>query len=224
MMRKSRLLLIIAALVAAVLLVPPYISWLSYEPQVVIVEDAPPELVWDYPWDRGLDISISWSTSVYEKADYPYASTRSPVTGLKTVDLQATYYNFDIYDVPDWIPTYTETVPEKPGFLDYLASYYNLPLGEVIPDDGLAYGRLSCLFTFSEGSLAGTKMWLDLTPDDPSSKDRIYPFDKAGDYSDSFSMYTRTYSGTYTFTLAVTAIGDGTIGDDSVTFVYVNRY
>ena len=220
---KKRRWLIIGIVVAAVaiIMLPPYLSWLTYEPDVVVVPVAKPE--WDYPWDRGLEISVAWSTSIYEKDEYPYASTRSPVTGLKTVDLQASYVAFDLVDV--WHPWDVEDyTPDKPSFTDYLAYWYGISTAEVIPTDSLAYARLHCVFTFSEGSMAGTEIQIDLVPDDPTSKDIIYPFDEEGFYSDSFVLYTRSYSGTYTFTLAVTATGDGTIGDDSVTFTYFNRY
>ena len=221
-MRRRRLLTIIAVVGAVLILfLMPYLSWLNYEPDVVLVPVEKP--TWDYPWDRGLEISVAWSTSIYEAADYPYVSTRSPITGLKTVDLQASYVPFDIVDV--WLPWDTEEyVPDKPSFGEYFLNYYGVSTGEVIPDDGLAYARLSCLFTYTTGSLIGTKTWVDLAPDDPSAKDLVYPFDEAGDYSDSFVMYRRSYSGIYTLTLAVTAVGDGTIGDDSVTFTYINRY
>jgi hypothetical protein len=220
---KKRRWLIIGIVVAAItiLIVPPYLSWLSHEPDVVVVPVAKPQ--WDYPWDRGLEISVDWSTSIYEKDEYPYASTRSPATGLKTVELSVSYIAFDLVDV--WLPWDTEEyTPDKPSFTDYLVNWYGFSTGEVIPTDSLAYATLTCLFVYSEGSMAGTKEWIDLVPDDPSAKNIIYRFDEEGFYSDSFVLYRRSYSGTYTFTLAVTAVGDGTIGDDSETFTYVNRY
>ena len=222
---KVRRWLIIGIVVAAVaiLMLPPYLSWLDYEPDVVVTADTEPELVWDYPWDRGLDMSVSWSTSIYEKDEYPYASTRSPITGLKTVDLQVSYVAFDLVDV--WHPWDTEEYTlDKPSFTDYLAYWYGISTAEVIPTDSLAYARLSCVFTFTEGSLAGTEQQLDLVPDDPTAKDIIYPFNEAGGYSDSFVVYTRSYSGIYTFTLAIIAEVSATLTSDSVTFEYVNRY
>ena len=228
---KVRRWLIVGIVVAAVaiLMLPPYLSWLDYEPDVVVTktEDIAPELVWDYPWDRGLEISVDWTASVFEKEAWPYATAINPATGLKEpCDLQVSYDNFDIVDVPDWVPTYTytDTTPDKPGFWDYFTGYYGVSTAEVIPTDTLAYARLGCVFTYSEGSLAGTEVRIDLVPDDPSAKDIIYSFDEAGDYSDSFVIYTRTYSGTYEFSLTVLAEVSATLTWDVVTFEYINRY
>ena len=231
-MRKRRLIILAGVVVAVLaLMLPPYLSWQDYEPDIVVTktEDIEPDLIWDYPWDRGLDISVSWSTSIYEKVEYPYVSTRSPATGLKTVELSASYVNFDIVDVPDWIPTYTytDTTPDKPSFWDYFSEYYGISTAEVIPTDSLAYGRLSCLFVYYDGEMEGEKEWIDLVPDDPTAKDIIYPFNEAGDYSDSFSVLRRGISGTYTFTFVVMAGTPDTfasIGDDSETFIFINRY
>lgn len=207
-----------------VIMLPPYLSWQDYEPDVIVTETADPEptFIWDYPWDRGLEISVSWSTSIYIN-DEGEVTTWPPETSTKMTDLQASYEAFDVVDVPVWVPTYTEVdiTPDKPDFWDYFANYYGISTAEVIPTDGLAYARLTCEFTNPDG----VKRWIDLAPDDPSAMSLIYPFAEVGDYSDAVEIYVRTYSGTYEFELTVMLTsGPVSIGDDSVTFTYVNRY
>ena len=211
---KSVLILIGVVAIAAMLLVPPYLAWQDYEPDVVVMDAPMPD--WDYPYERGFEWHMWWSVSVWETSVYPYATTRDPSTGQKMVDIQVTVQRFDIYDV--WHSWDTvEVVLPKPSFTDYLASYYGISALAISGE--LCTIRLSCFFTDAD---TGDKRWLDLDSAD-STSDIIIPVDEPGAYSGDLWAYTPLHTGEYRWSV-VTSVGNGNIGDDYVVVPVVNPY
>jgi hypothetical protein len=155
-----------------------------------------------------MEFTISWTTTTTPKSDYPYMTA--------TCDLVVNELRFDVLD---WNP---EDGPESVGFWEYFADYYGMGLGSIVPDDSIFAVSLACLFETPDGA----KRWIPIGDDNTI---RYYGYDSAGTYSDSFVLYTRGVTGTFTFSLTILVQGTGdywntTIAWDKVVISVINPY
>lgn len=207
-MFRKKWLVIGAVAVVAVVLALPYISWLSYESDVAAYEEP----VWPYPFERGREWNIGYTLESVMKSVWPYFTA--------DVDLSVNQEYFDV------IYEETPPEPESVSFVDYFSMYYGISAASFVPDDSKIAVVIRCQF---EDANTGIKWYLDLSPDNLYTKDAWYGYDTAGTYSESFVLYTRGYSGTYTWSLTVLTEGSPdvwnvTIAWDKVVVVVVNPW
>lgn len=201
---RIRTISVIIIAVIVVLVALPYYAWSNYEADVAVYEEP----TWEYPFERGYEMSIAWTATTIAKADYPYMTA--------TCDLTVNSVYFDILD---WD---TEQAPESVSFWSYFADYYGMGIGSVVPEDSVFAVSMTCLFEKPDGS----KEWIPIGED---GWVRWYGYDSAGTYSDDFVVFTRGQTGTYTFRLTVLVEGSPdtwnvTIAWDKAVIDVVNIY